>query len=232
MKAGIKIFLPAFAVLLSLAGCVTLRPFPVTARVENLQIAPSAKLPLSAAIVIPDPMGFRILVTSRRYNVYGMEMQNVTQDRTSMYGEKGAPVGTELSRVAGDVFSQVLARTLTLRQPPQTGEYEAVIDVRIRQVNMMNVIRSSIGSSKMESEITLDYEVTVLDNKGVEIFHAKARTPVEKSQAKGFNVTEAYMNGIGAALSNAVTNAARDAGLMVYTSEEVKRYAGRLQPSP
>ena len=84
----------------------------------------------------------------------------------------------------------------------------------------------------MESEITLDYEVTVLDNKSVEIFHAKARTPAEKSQAEGFNVTEAYMNGVGAALSHAVTNAAADAALMVYTSEEVKRYAGRLQPSP
>ncbi|MEI8172267.1 MAG: hypothetical protein WCH07_02150 [Deltaproteobacteria bacterium] len=232
MKMRIKISLSLLMALLSLSGCITLRPFPINARAENLKIDPAAKLLLNVAIVIPDPMGNRVIETSRRYNIYGMEMNNTTQDRTSMFGERGAPVGRELSRVAGDVFSQVFVQSLTLRQPPQPGEYDAVVEVRISQTHMMTVTRSSIGSSKLESEVSLDYEITVLDNQGVEIFNKKARTRTEKSNVQGFNVTEQYMDGIGALLSNLVTDVAKEAGLAVYASEEVNRYANRLKSSP
>ncbi|MEE9912317.1 MAG: hypothetical protein K4571_11410 [Deltaproteobacteria bacterium] len=232
MKTNVKIFLPLIAVLLSLTGCITLRPFPVSARVENLNIDPAAKLVLNAAIVIPDPMGNRIMETQRQFNVYGMEMRNSTDDRTGMFGEKGAPVGRELSRVAGDVFAQVFTRSLTLRQPPPPGDYDIVVEVRIIQVNMTTIRRSSFGSAKLESEINLDYELTVMDNKGIEIFNKKARTPTEKSQVQGFNVTDQYMDSIGAALSNSVTELAKDAGLAVHKSAEVNRYAKRLPSSP
>ena len=232
MKLRIKIFIYLLVALLSLGGCVTLRPFPINARAENLKIDPAARLLLNAAIVIPDPMGNRVIETQRQFNPYGMEMRNTTQDRTSMFGERGAPVGRELSRVAGDVFSQLFVQSFTLRQPPQPGEYDAVVEVRITQINMVTVIRSSIGSSKLESEVSLDYEITVFDTKGVEIFNKKARTRTEKSNVQGFNVTEQYMDGIGVLLSNSVTDVAKEAGLAVYTSEEVNRYAKRLKSSP
>ncbi len=232
MKVSTRIFLPLIAVLLSLTGCITLRPFPVSARVENLNIEPAAKLVLNAAIVIPDPMGNRIIETQRQFNIYGVEMRNSTQDRTGMYGEKGAPVGRELSRVAGDVFAQVFTRSLILRQPPPPGDYDAVVEVRIIQINMTTIRRSSFGSAKLESEINLDYEVTVSDNRGSEIFNQKARTIAEKSQVQGLNITDQYMDGIGAALSNSVTELAKNASLAVHKSAEVNRYAKRLQSSP
>lgn len=232
MKMRIKISISLLMALLSLGGCVTLRPFPINARAENLKIDPAAKLLLNVAIVIPDPMGHRVIVTQRHFNPYGMEMRNTTEDRTSTYGGAVASVGRELSRVAGDVFSQVFVQSLTLRQPPQSGEYDAFVEVRIPQINMVMVMRSSIGSSKLESEVSLDYEITVLDNKGVEIFNKKARTRTKEHNVQGFNVSEQYMEGIGALLSDSVTDVAKEAGLAVYASEEVKRYAKRLKSSP
>ena len=96
------------------AGCtIKMHPIPMDARVGYIQVA--EKLPLSAAVVTPNPASHRIIYTAPGGSPV---------DQTEQMNESIWPVNKELGRASVEAFSQVFDQVANLRQLPLPGEYD------------------------------------------------------------------------------------------------------------
>lgn len=220
---------PALVILAALLaiGCFSVRPIPISAQAENLHIASSTRLPLNVAIVVPDPHGHRIMMGVRMVNLLGRDMMDPkTVDQTNVFhGDAGMPVGRELAKVVGEIFSQVFDHVSVMRQPPPPGEYDAVIQANVTEVNVLSFYTHSgmAGST----EVALAWKLEVMDSQGVQMLSRKDLTPVESYTIPVSFSVDPAMEAMGAAISKVLATMAKEWGLMLSSSEELRAYAQR-----
>jgi hypothetical protein len=204
-----------------LAGCYTFRPIPINVQAENLHIDPSSRLPLKAVIVVPDPHGHRIIMGVRRHD----GSSNVQDATNTFHGDAGMPVGPELAKVAAQTFSQVFDQAIVMRQQPPPGEYDALIQVNVTEVNVLTFYTH--GGMAGSTEVALAWKLRVMDSQGVEILSRTGLTPVESYKIPVSFSMDPAMEAMGAAISTVIARMVKEWGVMLSSSEELRAYAQR-----
>jgi hypothetical protein len=213
--------LSATLLFLLAAGCYTARPIPISTQAENLHIDPASKLPLRVAIVVPDPHGHRIIMGARLHD----GSSNVGDATNAFHGDAGMPVGREVAKVAGETFSQLFDQAIVMRQQPPPGEYDAIIQVDVTEVNVLTFYTH--GGLAGRTEVALAWKLRVMDSQGVEILSRKDLTPVESYELPASFSFDPYINAMGAAISKVITRMVKEWGLMLSSSEELRAYSKR-----
>ena len=124
----------------SLSACFTyqVKPFPINTKTESLNIEPSSKLPLKVAVVVPDPLGTRVMYTPPG--------DRTPMDQTDqMHGDQVAivPLARELAKISIEMCSQVFDQAVLLRQMPSPKEFDAVIQLKISSINTIAYMKPS-----------------------------------------------------------------------------------------
>ncbi len=212
--------LPALQII-TLGGCYTVRPIPISAQAENLNLDPSAKLPLKVAVVVPDPHGHRIIMGTRMHD----GNSKVGDATNAFHGDAGMPVGREVAKVAGETLAQVFDHVITMRQQPPPGEYDAIIQVNVTEVNVLTFYTH--GGLAGSTEVTLAWKMRVMDSQGVEMLIRKDLTPIESYKLPASFSFDPYIDAMGAAISKVIPAMVKEWGLMLSSSEELRAYAQR-----
>ncbi|MBI5882417.1 MAG: hypothetical protein HZB91_04860 [Elusimicrobia bacterium] len=226
-----------FAAALS-SACVPLqlRPYPINAQAEDLGIRPQDKQPLSVAVVVPDPMGNRMLVTTRICGVGAIFCNDFVKDVTSTQDlDNLFPVARELSKVAQDTFSQAFRHVTVLRQLPQPGEYDVVAAISIIETRLNRSTKMTLKAADAgEIVFVFQWQLRVLDKENVELFSRKDITPPSETNrfqtaaSLGFssgplNGTPAYLEAVGATAADRLAWIARECAGMVAGSKPKER---------
>lgn len=192
-------------VLLPLGGCITAKPITIDARPIELGLAPQERLPLRVAVVVPDPMGWRLM-----YSPPGRGPRDQTNE---FKGEAGYPVTRELSRVTQETFSQVFQQVTALRQLPDPGQYDAVITASIGNVNLTPLNSSMGGGGGMN--LNMEWKLAAMNGDNVEVFARNGKTPDKFVEVKASFSTDGFVANLGKASSDALSEQARDWALVL-----------------
>jgi hypothetical protein len=216
-RFGLIIFCVFLVISLNACFSYQVKPFPINAKTENLNINPSSKLPLKVAVVIPDPLGTRLMYTPPNSKKPPMDQTD------QMHGDQVAmvPLARELAKVSIETFSQVFDQAILFRQLPPPGEYDAVIQIRISSINTIGYMK---GPFNAWQDVSLDWKLSVLDNQGIELIDKKDMTPAKKLVVKGSFSMDPWINSMSALLSEQLTELGKQWGLMLYSSPELEKY--------
>lgn len=227
-----KIVMRRFPLLLTLAplvfsGCITMQPFPIDAQAPKLGVHAENRLPLSAAVVIPDPMGMRMLFWA---DMFGKQR---TDDRTSTKnGDAMYPAGRELAKISQDTFSQVFSQAAVVRRLPSPGEYDVVVKLTIPEAQVNQQVRNRwLPEDRVSVKIT--WAMSVLNRDNVEVL-AKAgaeSTAPELLPSKGFSM-QPFLDLAARHSSRALEAIAREAAMAVASAAEVKTLAQAASKKP
>jgi hypothetical protein len=198
-----------FVVLLSLlaplGGCITAKPITLDARPIELGLAPQERLPLKVAVVVPDPMGWRLMFTPAGRG---------PRDQTNEFkGEAGYPLTRELSRVTHETFTQVFEQVTPLRQLPDPGQYDAVITASIGNVNLAPLNASMGGGGGMN--LDMEWKLAAMNGGNVEVFSRNGKTPNKVVEVKASFSTDGFVANLGKTSSDALSELARDWALVL-----------------
>lgn len=192
-------FIVLVCLLLPLAGCITAKPITIDARPIELGLAPQERLPLKVAIVVPDPMGWRLM-----YSPPGSSPRDQTNE---FKGEAGYPLTRELSRVTQETFSQVFEQVTPLRQLPDPGLYDAVITASVGNVNLAN--------RRGEMELNMEWKLNALNAGNVEVFGRTGKTPGKSFVIKASFSADGMVESLGKVSSETLSELARDWALVL-----------------
>ncbi len=218
--------LPLLLLTLALEGCVHWRLPPLNPQAHALGIPEERKLPLRVAVVVPDPMGFRFMIS---FMAKGKPLGRggKPQDWTGKFGgEQHWHVAPELARVSAAGFSQVFAEAVSLRAMPQPGEYDAVIEARVSQITLLDNIKPP---SRRDGELALDWKLTVFDREGIELLSRQDIEHGEVYDAYYWFMLGRYNETLGNELSKVLGALAKRWAELVYNEEAVKAYAARVK---
>ena len=223
MKRYGFMFLCLFLII-SLNACFTyqVKPFPINAKTENLNIEPSSKLPLKVAVVVPDPLGTRVMYTPPKG--HGRPDQKPMDQTDQMHGDQVAivPLARELAKVSIETFSQVFDQAVLLRQMPSPGEFDSTIQLKISNINSIAYMESPFNAWQ---EVSLDWKLIILDNQGIEILNKKGLTAAKRLDIKGSFSMDPFINKMSEIMSDQLTELGKEWGSMLYSSEELRNYA-------
>lgn len=169
---------PLLLLAAALCGCfsVQMKPLEINAQASALDIPQGKRLPIKVAVVIPDPMGIRMVRVAPPdlFNPKGK-----VSDETSIYhGDKGIPMGRELAKLCAQSFPQAFDQAVLLRDLPAPGEYDIVVQASVSQITQSVVVKVLVA----EETPSYDWKLTLLDKNNVEFFSTKG-----KAVAKSFN---------------------------------------------
>lgn len=192
-------FIVLFCILIPLAGCITAKPITIDARPIELGLAPQERLPLRVAVVVPDPMGWRLMFTPPGRG---------PRDQTNEFkGEAGYPLTRELSRVTHETFSQVFEQVTPLRQLPDPGQYDAVVTASIGNVNLAN--------TRGEMELNMEWKLNALNAANVEILGRTGKTPTKSFTIKASFSADGLVASLGKVSSETLSELSRDWALVL-----------------
>ena len=192
-------FVVFLSLLLPLGACITAKPISIDARAIELGLAPQERLPLRVAVVVPDPMGWRLMFSPPNSR---------PRDQTNEFkGEAGYPLTRELSRVTLETFSQVFEQVTALRQLPDPGQYDAVISASVGNVNLAN--------TRGEMELNMEWKLNALNGSSVEVFNRTGKTPTKSFVIKASFSADGMVASLGKVSSETLSELARDWALVL-----------------
>ncbi|MBN2255151.1 MAG: hypothetical protein JW736_05560 [Deltaproteobacteria bacterium] len=177
-----------FTALLAMIGCATTPPVELKPITPNLNIAQSDVRPLLVAVVVQDPMS---------YTFFYQGEGSYSRDMTAEMRTEGLLLERDLSKVVYETFSQIFKQVVVLRDLPQPGQYDAVVEITINRIlNQEHVVLT--GET---CDITAEWSMTVLNGKNSEIFRTRGISPSHNYGWSAFNPGPGWINGINTNLS-------------------------------
>ncbi|MBI5885924.1 MAG: hypothetical protein HZB85_05010 [Deltaproteobacteria bacterium] len=198
MRLSRKIIL--FAVLLMLAGCAV-PPFDIKVEAPNLNIA--SKRPLKVAVVVPDPMPYTFL-----YNGEKGYRRDSTADVRSM----GFPIERDLSKVVSETLSQAFDQVVVLRDLPQPGQYDAVVNLNIGMI----LLQEHVIVTGETCDLTVEWAMSVLDGQNRELMTKKGISPSRNFKFSIMTPSRDLVLGVNEHLPVILNGLAKDWGTTLY----------------
>ncbi len=199
----------ALAVALSAAACINLqvREANFQGPTPQLGLSEAERVPMRIAVVVPDPMGARYYYTPPAMAAGGARRMDQTDQ---MRGTN--TWGTELARLSGEAFSAAFTYAAVLRHLPAPGEYDAVVEVTLTSIDQQ-IFMSGMRST---SDIWLDWKMSVLDNKNIEVFSTSGTLPKRSFNVKAEFSAEGMIRSIEEEGGRLISQAAREAVLAAH----------------
>jgi hypothetical protein len=192
-----------FTALLAMIGCATTPPIELKPVTPNLNVAPSNVKALLVAVVIQDPMP---------YSLFYKGEGSYSRDMTADIRNEGLLLERDLSKIVYDTFSQIFKQVVVLRDLPQPGQYDAVVEITINRVlNQEHVVLT--GET---CDITAEWSMTVLNGKNSEVFRTRGVSPSHNYGWSAFNPGPGWINGINTNLSLILSELANEWGGTLY----------------
>jgi len=192
-----------FTAFWAIIGCATTPPVELKPITPNLSIAPSNVRPLLVAVVVQDPMS---------YTIFYQGQGSYSRDMTAEMRTEGLLLERDLSKIVYETFSQIFKQVVVLRDLPQPGQYDAVVEITIgRILNQEHVILT--GET---CDITAEWSMTVLNGKNSEVFRTKGISPSHNYGWSAFNPGPGWINGINTKLSLILSELASEWGETLY----------------
>jgi len=193
----------SMAVLALVAGCATMQPVQLKAETPNLNIA--GKKALKVAVVVQDPMAYTLF--------YRGVAGKYTRDMTPEMRSAGLALESELSRVSVETFSQAFNQVVALRDLPQPGQYDAVVNLSIGKVLM----QESVSVTGESCDTTAEWNMSVLDKQNKEVLSKKGVSPMHNFGWSAFNPRPGFSKGITSVLSLIIPELAKEWGTALYS---------------
>ncbi len=201
MKNSLHLLL--FIVILSTVGCASMPPIEIKPVTPNLNISPSGVRPLNVGVVIPDPMPYTLF-----YRGEGTYRRDMTADIRS----SGLLLERDLSRITQDTFSQAFKQVVILRDLPQPGQYDAVVNINIGQI----LAKEHVIITGETCDVTAAWTMSVLDNRNKEFFNTKGISPSHNFKWNAFNPGPGWSSGLSSTLSLILSELAGEWGATLY----------------
>ena len=193
-------------VLVLVSGCMFQPPPPFELKpvMPDLAIAPSQKRLLKIAVVVQDPMP---------YTMFYQGEGSYSRDSTAEARNRGLLLERDLSRISSETFSQVFSQVVVLRDLPQPGQYDAVVNLNIGQV----LLKEKVVLTGETCNLTASWSMSVLDNKNQEIFNKQGTSPVHNFAWSTMNPSATLTLGVNEHLSVILGELAKEWGMTLYT---------------
>jgi hypothetical protein len=188
--------------LVLVTGCAV-PPFEFNSETPNLNIDLSQKRPLNIAIVVQDPMD---------YTLFYKGQGGYSRDGTAESRSRGFPIERDLSKISEETFSQIFTQVVVLRDLPQPGQYDAVVNLSIGQILM----KERVIVTGETCDVTADWYMSVLDNQNREIFSKKVTSPAHNFKWSAMSPSRDMTIGLNATLSVILSELAREWGNILY----------------
>jgi len=189
--------------LLMLVGCASMPPVEINPVTPNLNIVPSRIRPLKVAVVIQDPMP---------YSLFYKGEGSYTRDMTADMRSQGLLLERDLSKITYDTLSQAFRQVVVLRDLPQPGQYDAVVNLNIGQI----LAKEHVMVTGETCDITAAWTMTVLNGQNREIFNTKGISPSHNFKWSAFNPGPGWINGINTTMSLILSELAHEWGTTLY----------------
>jgi hypothetical protein len=193
-------------VILMMVGCASMPPVEIKPITPNLNISPSNVKPLKVAAVIQDPMPYSLF-----YKGEGSYSRDMTADMRA----QGLLLERDLSKIVHDTFSQAFRQVVVLRDMPQPGQYDAVVNLNIGQI----LAKEHVIVTGETCDITAEWNMTVLNSQNKEIFNTKGISPSHNFKWSAFNPGPGWINGINTTMSLILSELAKEWGTILYKLE-------------
>jgi hypothetical protein len=195
-----------FAAVWAMIGCATTPPVELKPITPNLNIAPSNVKALLVAVVIQDPMP---------YSLFYKGEGSYSRDMTADIRNEGLMLERDLSKIVYDTFSQIFKQVVVLRDLPQPGQYDAVVELTIGQI----LAKEHVVLTGETCDTTAEWSMTVLNGKNSEIFRTKGISPSHNFSWSAFNPGPGWNKGLSTTLSLILNELAGEWGTTLYNLE-------------
>ncbi|MBI5888022.1 MAG: hypothetical protein HZB82_04830 [Deltaproteobacteria bacterium] len=224
----------AFLVLAALTGCAgaPLGPVDIRPQTPNLNIEASKKLPLTLAVVVSEPMGYTIMYYGAGYKE-GMEnAKNLKggyfRDMTSGFHDAGFYLEREMSKAASETFSQAFNQVVVLRELPQPGQYDAVVQLNIPKISL----HERVNITGESCDVTTQWSMSLLDGQNREILGKKGVSPAQNFTWSIFTPGRDFLNAMGPIMSKTVTDMTKEWAETLYGSEALRTLTPKPETKP
>lgn len=226
----------AFLVLAMLAGCAgmgkPLGPVDIKAETPNLNIEASKKLPLRLAVVVAEPMGYTIMYYGAGYTE-GMENEKglkggYFRDSTAGFHDAGFYLEREMSKVASETFSQAFNQVVVVRELPQPGQYDAVVELSIPKISL----HERVNITGESCDVTTQWSMSLLDGQNKEILSKKGVSPAQNFTWSIFTPQRDFLNAMGPIMSKTVTDLTKEWAETLYGSEALRAQPSKPEVKP
>ncbi|MBU4184898.1 MAG: hypothetical protein KKI12_10640 [Proteobacteria bacterium] len=208
----ISIIFPLF-IGITMSGCASMvPPVELRAKTPDLSIDASIKRNINLAIVIPDPMAYAI--------IYEVPATKYTRDLTSQYRSGGLYLERELSKISSETFSQVFSQVTVVRDMPQSGQYDAVAELKIGRVPMLLIRqpRPFLFPVYLPIDMTAEWSMTVVDRGNREIFSKKGVSSLQSFELNIFRPSD-WGIAMGQMMSPIISELAKEWAITLYSLE-------------
>jgi hypothetical protein len=189
--------------LVLVTGCAV-PPFEFNPETPNLNIDLSQKRPLNIAIVVQEPMD---------YTLFYRGQGGYSRDGTAESRSRGFPIERDLSKISEETFSQIFTQVVVLRDLPQPGQYDAVVNLSLGQILM----KERVIVTGETCDVTADWYMTVLDKQNREIFNKKGTSPSHNFKWSAMSPSRDMTIGLNETMSVILSELAREWGNILYT---------------
>jgi len=190
-------------VILMMIGCASTPPVEIRPITPNLNIVPSDIRPLKMGVVIQDPMPYSLF-----YKGQGTYSRDMTADMRS----EGLLLERDLSKIVQDTLSQAFRQVVVLRDLPQPGQYDTVVNLNIGQI----LAKEHVIVTGETCDITAAWSMNILDSQNREILNTKGISPSHNFEWSAFNPGPGWINGINTTMSLILSELASEWGTILY----------------
>ncbi|MDA8125142.1 MAG: hypothetical protein M0009_08155 [Deltaproteobacteria bacterium] len=191
------------AILALVVGCASMPPVEIKPITPNLAIAPAQIRPLKMGVVIQDPMP---------YSLFYQGAGSYSRDMTADMRAQGLLLERDLSKIVQDTLSQAFRQVVVLREWPQPGQYDAVVNLNIGQI----LTKERVVLTGETCDITAEWKMSVLNDENREIFNAKGVSPSHNFRWNAFNPGPGWILGLNETLSLILSELAKEWGTTLY----------------
>lgn len=188
--------------LVLVAGCAV-PPFEFNPETPNMTIELSQKRPLNIAVVVQEPMD---------YTLFYKGQGSYSRDSTAESRSRGFPIERELSKISAETFSQIFNQVVVLRDLPQPGQYDAVVNLAIGQI----LLKERVIVTGETCDVTADWSMSVLNKQNREIFSKKGKSMSHNFKWSTMSPSRDMTIGINATMSVILSELVREWGDILY----------------
>lgn len=201
MRLSRHIFLILVLVLATVTGCAV-PPFDFKVETPNMNIA--SKRPLKIAVVVPDPMSYTFLYNGEK---------GYRRDDTAGVRAMGFPIERDLSKLSSETFSQGFEQVVVLRDLPQPGQYDAVVNLNIGLI----LLQERVIVTGETCDLTVEWVMSVLDGQNREILAKKGVSPGRNFKFSIMSPSRDLVIGVNENLPVILNGLAREWGTTLYS---------------
>lgn len=191
------------SVILLMMGCASTPPIEIRPITPSLNIGPAKIRPLRVGVVIQDPMP---------YSIFYKGEGSYSRDMTADFRAEGLLLERDLSKIVHDTLSQVFRQVVVLRDLPQPGQYDAVVNLNLGQI----LAKEHVIVTGETCDITAAWTMNVLDSQNKEIFNTKGISPSHNFKWSAFNPGPGWNSGISTTMSLILNELANEWGATLY----------------